>query len=98
MYDTLCFRTFIAAATIWCIPEIVAAELKAPKTLHDFFAPVVVGMPPVNAFNGLFRRGPKSRPLYRAGTNKIVSGRKGMMWEEEDWVDEDATAHRGEDD
>ena len=25
-------------------------------------------------------------------------GRKGMTWEEEDWVDEDATAHRGPDD
>jgi hypothetical protein len=27
-----------------------------------------------------------------------VPGRKGMQWEEEDWVDEDATAQRGADD
>jgi len=26
-----------------------------------------------------------------------VPGRKGMQWEEEDWVDEEATAHRGGD-
>ena len=25
-------------------------------------------------------------------------GRKGMQWEEEDWVDEENTAHRGTDD
>jgi len=25
-------------------------------------------------------------------------GRLGMTWEEEDWVDEDATSHRGPDD
>jgi hypothetical protein len=24
-----------------------------------------------------------------------VPGRSGMTWEEEDWVDDDATAHRG---
>jgi len=28
----------------------------------------------------------------------VPPGRKGMQWEEEDWVDEDATAHRGADD
>ena len=27
-----------------------------------------------------------------------VPGRKGMTWEEEDWVDEDAVSHRGMDD
>jgi hypothetical protein len=26
-----------------------------------------------------------------------VPGRKGMVYEEEDWVDEEATAHRGPD-
>jgi hypothetical protein len=26
-----------------------------------------------------------------------VPGRKGMTWEEADWVDEEATAHRGPD-
>jgi hypothetical protein len=27
----------------------------------------------------------------------VVPGRKGMTWEEEDWVDEDETSHRGPD-
>ena len=44
-----------------------------------------------------FCYGPKSCSLYRAGPTRKVPGRKGMSWEEEDWVDEDAVAHRGED-
>jgi hypothetical protein len=42
-----------------------------------------------------FCYGPKSCPSYRAGATRKVPGRKGMTWEEEDWVDEGATAHRG---
>jgi len=45
-----------------------------------------------------FCYGPKSCPLYKAGPTRKVPGRKGMSWEEEDWVDEDATAHREQDD
>lgn len=45
-----------------------------------------------------FCYGPKSCPFYRAGPTRKVPGRKGMSWEEEDWVDEEATAHRGPDD
>ena len=41
-----------------------------------------------------FCYGPKSCPLYKAGPTRKVPGRKGMVWEEEDWVDEDATMHR----
>lgn len=44
-----------------------------------------------------FCYGPKNCRLYRAGATRRVPGRKGMKWEEEDWVDKDATAHRGED-
>ena len=44
-----------------------------------------------------FCYGPKSCALYKAGPTRKVPGRKGMTWEEEDWVDEDATAHRGMD-
>jgi len=44
-----------------------------------------------------FCYGPKSCALYRAGLTRKVPGRKGMTWEEEDWVDEEATAHRGPD-
>ncbi len=45
-----------------------------------------------------FCYGPKSCSLYRPGPTRKVPGRKGMSWEEEDWIDEDATAHRGDDD
>lgn len=41
-----------------------------------------------------FCYGPKSCSIYRAGPTRKVPGRKGMTWEEEDWVDEEATAHR----
>ena len=44
-----------------------------------------------------FCYGPKSCPLYKAGPTRKVPGRKGMSWEEEDWVDEDVTAHRAPD-
>ncbi len=44
-----------------------------------------------------FCYGPKVCSLYQAGPTRKVPGRKGMMWEEEDWVDEDATAHRAMD-
>ncbi|HSQ81185.1 MAG TPA: hypothetical protein VLU54_08635, partial [Casimicrobiaceae bacterium] len=41
-----------------------------------------------------FCYGPRSCPSYRPGPMRKVPGRKGMSWTEEDWVDEDATAHR----
>lgn len=45
-----------------------------------------------------FCYGPKSCSFYKAGATRKVPGRNGMQWEEEDWVDEEATAHRGPDD
>jgi hypothetical protein len=46
-----------------------------------------------------FCYGPKSCPLYRPGSIRKVQGRKpDMVYDEEDWVDEDATGHRGPDD
>jgi hypothetical protein len=45
-----------------------------------------------------FCYGPKSCLFYRPGPTRKVPGRKGMSYIEEDWVDEDATAHRGPDD
>lgn len=45
-----------------------------------------------------FCYGPKSCPCYKAGPTRKVPGRRGMSWEEEDWVDDDATSHRGMDD
>ncbi len=45
-----------------------------------------------------FCYGPKSCSYYRAGPTRKVPGRSGMSWEEEDWVDEEMTRHRGLDD
>jgi hypothetical protein len=44
-----------------------------------------------------FCYGPKSCPYYKAGPRRVVPGRKGMQWEEPDWVDEQATDHRAMD-
>jgi hypothetical protein len=44
-----------------------------------------------------FCYGPKSCRFYRAGPTRKAPGRQGMTWEEEDWVDDDATSHRGPD-
>jgi hypothetical protein len=44
-----------------------------------------------------FCYGPKSCRLYRPGPTRKVKGRRGMVWEEADWVDEEATAHRDDD-
>lgn len=45
-----------------------------------------------------FCYGPISCPLYRAGARRRVPGRKGMILEEDDWIDHDAASHRGPDD
>ena len=45
-----------------------------------------------------FCYGPKSCPKYQPGAVREVPGRNGTTWLEEDWVDEDATSHRGPDD
>lgn len=44
-----------------------------------------------------FCYGPKSCSIYRAGPLRNVPGRNGMTWTEEDWVDLEATSHRGPD-
>ncbi len=45
-----------------------------------------------------FCYGPKSCALYKAGPTRKVPGRRGLVYEEEDWVDAEATAHRDPDD
>jgi hypothetical protein len=44
-----------------------------------------------------FCYGPLSCKLYKAGPNRKVQGRGGMVYVEEDWVDEANVAHRGMD-
>jgi hypothetical protein len=45
-----------------------------------------------------FCYGPLSCAHHRSGPTRKVPGRKGMSWEEEDWVDAQDVAHRGPDD
>jgi hypothetical protein len=42
--------------------------------------------------------GPKECSFYQAGEMRAAPGRHGEVYEELDWVDEDATSHRGPDD
>ncbi len=44
-----------------------------------------------------FCYGPLSCTLYKAGPNRKVEGRNGMVYVEEDWVDEERTSHRERD-
>jgi len=44
-----------------------------------------------------FCYGPKSCEYYKPGPARIVPGRKGMKWVEEDWIDEQETEHRAMD-
>ena len=44
-----------------------------------------------------FCYGPLSCKLYKAGPNRKVGGRNGMVYVEEDWVDAMNVEHRGED-
>ena len=83
----------------------LAATTYAKKCAACIWAcemPVEITIDQWNPANRRYRRetfcyGPKSCALHAAGPTRKVPGRKGMSWEEEDWVDEDATAHRGPD-
>jgi len=44
-----------------------------------------------------FCYGPLNCKLYKAGPNRKVEGRNGIVYIEEDWVDQMAVEHRGED-
>ena len=44
-----------------------------------------------------FCYGPRSCPFYRSGPARKVPGRRGMTYTEEDWIDDEATSHRGPD-
>lgn len=41
-----------------------------------------------------FCYGPLNCPFYKAGPKRKVEGRNGMIYVEEDWVDQEQTAHR----
>ena len=77
-------------------------EAKCVSCLYAAKMPVELIVDQWNPRNKRYRvetfcYGPKSCSLYAAGPTRKVPGRKGMSYEEEDWVDEDATSHRGDD-
>ncbi len=41
-----------------------------------------------------FCYGPLSCPIYKSGPRRRVPGRRGIVWEEPDWVDAEATSQR----
>jgi hypothetical protein len=47
--------------------------------------------------NEAFCYGPRSCPFYHSGPARKVPGRRGMTYTEEDWIDDEATSHRGPD-
>ena len=82
--------------------------IKIEKNIEDALpdAPPCLGVPPdlptyrERGHRRLDARTYESKCLtcIRAGPKRKVPGRKGMSYTEEDWVDEDATSHRGPDD
>jgi len=79
MKQPFCFRLFIAVITAWCISAAASAQPVSPKTLDDIFAPVVVGTPPVNAFNGLFRC-PDGEIRHYGDDGFLFSRDDGLTW------------------
>lgn len=55
------------------------ARPDAPESLDEVFAPVVVGAPPVNAFNGLFRC-PDGEIRHYGGDGFVYSRDHGLTW------------------
>jgi len=60
-------------ATTCAIVTAMSAEPATPKSLDDVYAPVVVGTPPVNAFNGLLR-GANGEIRHYGDGNKFCCG------------------------
>jgi hypothetical protein len=78
-------------------------ESKCRQCIWGCLMPVQITIDQWNPQNKKYRTetfcyGPKSCLLYKAGPTRKVPGRKGMTWEEEDWIDEEAVSHRGIDD
>jgi len=69
----------IGAIISCCASAALPAEPARPKKLKDVFAPVVVGTPPVNAFNGLFRCGDGEIRHY-GGDGFLFSSDLGLTW------------------
>jgi hypothetical protein len=74
-------------------------QTSCTKCIWGCYMPVKIGVDQLNPSNIIYRfetfcYGPKSCGIYKAGRERTVPGRRGRIWKEEDWVDEEETAHR----
>ena len=77
-------------------------ELKCQTCIWGCLMPVEIIIDQWNPSNKKYRfeafcYGPKSCSIYKSGPTRKVPGRRGMTCEEEDWIDEEAVSHRGDD-
>jgi hypothetical protein len=73
------FRLAFGAAAILGVFSVASAQPVPPKALGDIFAPLVVGTPPVNAFNGLFRC-PDGEIRHYGDDGFLFSRDNGLTW------------------
>jgi len=77
-------------------------EIKCSSCIWGCLMPVEMIVDQWNPHHRRYRTetfcyGPLSCPSYAAGPKRVVRGRKGMSWEEPDWVDKEAVSHRSQD-
>ena len=100
------FRVWSAKCTPYSQEECEAAlavttyDSKCNSCIWDCAMPVEMIIDQWNPNRRRYRTetfcyGPRSCSSYKPGPTRKVPGRHGMTCEEEDWVDQDATAHRG---
>jgi hypothetical protein len=76
------FRTvFLSLSLLLLSIPVRAQESSPPLTLNAIFAPIVVGTPPTNAFNGLARM-PDGEIRHYVGSDYIASKDEGLTWSE----------------
>jgi hypothetical protein len=90
MEVTMAKRIFAIATMLWVGSGFVSAEPNGPKTLDDIFAPVIVGTPPVNAFNGLFRC-PDGEICHHGDDGFLFSRDDGLTWKHRRFGEVDAS-------
>ncbi len=86
LFIASCF-VYTSAATAAEQPVTVPAS---PANLDDVFAPVVVGTPPVNAFNGLFRC-PDGEIRHYGDEGFLYSRDNGLTWKDRRFGEVDAS-------
>lgn len=83
----------LAPLTLCGIAVLASAEPAQPVSLDDVFAPFVVGTPPVNAFNGLFRC-PDGEIRHYGDDGFLYSRDRGLTWKYRRLGDRDAASDK----